>query len=82
MRKSSEITFKQLFKAYAKKSKRNILNAYSGKEWMILVAFLMTPLTSIHGSKFNPVTLLLLFVVFEIMKSIEAESKGNRRNRL
>lgn len=82
MRKSSEITFKQLFRAYARKVKRNILMVYSAKQWMILVAFLMIPLMSIHGSKFNPVTLLLLLIVFEILKSLEAESKGNRRNRL
>lgn len=82
MRKSSEITFKQLFRDYAREVKRNILMAYSAKQWMILAAFLLIPLMSIHGSKFNPVTLLLLLIVFEIMRSLEAGSKGSRRNRL
>ena len=61
-----DITYKQLFRAYIKKFKRFVLNTYEPYQWAFIILVAIIPFLPVHGNKFNPVSVLLMLIVFEI----------------
>lgn len=63
---AKDITYKQLFRAYIKKFKRWVLMAYEPYQWAFIILVAIIPFLPVHGNKFNPVSVLLMLIVFEI----------------
>ena len=63
---AKDITYKQLFRAYIRKFKRWILNTYEPYQWAFIILVAIIPFLPVHGNKFNPVSVLLMLIVFEI----------------
>ena len=63
---AKDLTYKQLFKAYIRKFKRWVLNTYEPYQWAFIVLVAIIPFLPVHGNKFNPVSVLLMLIVFEI----------------
>ena len=63
---AKDITYKQLFRAYIKKFKRFVLMAYEPYQWAFIILVVIIPFLPVHGNKFNPVSVLLMLIVFEI----------------
>ena len=63
---AKDITYKQLFRAYIKKFKRFVLMAYEPYQWAFIILVAIIPFLPVHGNKFNPVSVLLMLIVFEI----------------
>ena len=63
---AKDITYKQLFKAYIRKFKRFVLMAYEPYQWAFIILVAIIPFLPVHGNKFNPVSVLLMLIVFEI----------------
>ena len=61
-----DITYKQLFRAYIRKFKRWVLNTYEPYQWAFIILVAVIPFLPVHGNKFNPVSVLLMLIVFEI----------------
>ena len=76
---AKEITYSQIFRAYARKIKRVMLNLYKPYQWGFIVIMVIVPFTSLHGSKFNPISALLILVLFEIFIGMERGEKKVRK---
>ena len=63
---AKDMTYKQLFRAYIKKFKRWVLMAYEPYQWAFIILVAVIPFLPVHGNKFNPVSVLLMLIVFEI----------------
>ena len=63
---TKDITYKQLFRAYIRKFKRWVLNTYEPYQWAFIILVAIIPFLHVHGNKFNPVSVLLMLIVFEI----------------
>ena len=63
---AKDITYKQLFRAYIRKFKRWVLNTYEPYQWAFIILVAIIPFLPVHGNKFNPVSVLLMLIVFEI----------------
>ena len=63
---AKDITYKQLFRAYIRKFKRFVLMAYEPYQWAFIILVGIIPFLPVHGNKFNPVSVLLMLIVFEI----------------
>ena len=63
---TKDITYKQLFRAYIRKFKRWVLMAYEPYQWAFIILVAIIPFLPVHGNKFNPVSVLLMLIVFEI----------------
>ena len=63
---AKDITYKQLFRAYIRKFKRWVLMAYEPYQWAFIILVAIIPFLPVHGNKFNPVSVLLMLIVFEI----------------
>ena len=61
-----DITYKQLFRVYTRKFKRWFLMAYEPYQWAFIILVAIIPFLHVHGNKFNPVSVLLMLIVFEI----------------
>ena len=66
-----DITYKQLFRAYIKKFKRWVLNTYEPYQWAFIILVAIIPFLPVHGNKFNPVSVLLMVGLFEVIKALE-----------
>ena len=66
-----DITYKQLFRAYIKKFKRFVLNTYEPYQWAFITLVAIIPFLPVHGNKFNPVSVLLMVGLFEVIKALE-----------
>ena len=63
---AKDLTYKQLFRAYIRKFKRWGLMAYEPYQWAFIILVAIIPFLPVHGNKFNPVSVLLMLIVFEI----------------
>ena len=63
---AKDLTYKQLFRAYIRKFKRWVLNTYEPYQWAFIILVAIIPFLPVHGNKFNPVSVLLMLIVFEI----------------
>ena len=63
---AKDLSFKQLFRAYIRKFKRWVLMAYEPYQWAFIILVAIIPFLPVHGNKFNPVSVLLMLIVFEI----------------
>ena len=63
---AKDLTYKQLFRAYIRKFKRWVLNTYEPYQWAFIILVVIIPFLPVHGNKFNPVSVLLMLIVFEI----------------
>ena len=63
---AKDMTYKQLFRAYIRKFKRFVLMAYEPYQWAFIILVAIIPFLPVHGNKFNPVSVLLMLIVFEI----------------
>ena len=63
---AKDLTYKQLFRAYIRKFKRFVLNTYEPYQWAFIILVAIIPFLPVHGNKFNPVSVLLMLIVFEI----------------
>ena len=68
---AKDLTYKQLFRAYIKKFKRWVLMAYEPYQWAFIILVAIIPFLPVHGNKFNPVSVLLMLGVFEVIKVLE-----------
>ena len=68
---AKDITYKQLFRAYIRKFKRWVLNIYEPYQWAFIILVAIIPFLPVHGNKFNPVSVLLMLIVFEIFNLME-----------
>ena len=68
---AKDLTYKQLFKAYIRKFKRWVLNTYEPYQWAFIILVAIIPFLPVHGNKFNPVSVLLMLIVFEIFNLIK-----------
>ena len=66
-----DITYKQLFRAYIRKFKRWVLMAYEPYQWAFIILVAIIPFLPVHGNKFNPVSVLLMVGLFEVIKVLE-----------
>ena len=66
-----DITYKKLFRAYIKKFKRWVLNTYEPYQWAFIILVAIIPFLPVHGNKFNPVSVLLMVGLFEVIKALE-----------
>ena len=66
-----DLTYKQLFRAYIRKFKRWVLMAYEPYQWAFIILVAIIPFLPVHGNKFNPVSVLLMLVLFEVIKALE-----------
>ena len=66
-----DLTYKQLFRAYIKKFKRWGLMAYEPYQWAFIILVAIIPFLPVHGNKFNPVSVLLMVGLFEVIKVLE-----------
>ena len=63
---AKDLTYKQLFRGYIRKFKRFVLMAYEPYQWAFIILVAIIPFLPVHGNKFNPVSVLLMLIVFEI----------------
>ena len=70
---AKDITYKQLFRAYIRKFKRWVLMAYEPYQWAFIILVAIIPFLPVHGNKFNPVSVLLMLVLFEMMNRLESD---------
>lgn len=66
-----DITYTQIFKAYMRKTKRFLLNLYKPYQWGFIGIIVVAPFLPVHGNNFNPVSVLLMLVLFEMMNRLE-----------
>ena len=66
-----DITYKQLFRVYTRKFKRWFLMAYEPYQWAFIILVAIIPFLPVHGNKFNPVSVLLMVGLFEVIKVLE-----------
>ena len=66
-----DLTYKQLFRAYIRKFKRWVLMAYEPYQWAFIILVAIIPFLPVHGNKFNPVSVLLMVGLFEVIKALE-----------
>ena len=66
-----DLTYKQLFRAYIRKFKRFVLMAYEPYQWAFIILVVIIPFLPVHGNKFNPVSVLLIIGLFEVIKVLE-----------
>ena len=66
-----DLTYKQLFRAYIRKFKRFVLNTYEPYQWAFIILVIIIPFLPVHGNKFNPVSVLLMIGLFEVIKVLE-----------
>ena len=66
-----DLTYKQLFRAYIRKFKRFVLMAYEPYQWAFIILVVTIPFLPVHGNKFNPVSVLLMVGLFEVIKVLE-----------
>ena len=70
---AKDITYKHLFRAYIKKFKRFVLNTYEPYQWAFIILVAIIPFLPVHGNNFNPVSVLLMLVLFEMMNRLESD---------
>ena len=68
---AKDLTYKQIFKAYIRKFKRFVLMAYEPYQWAFIILVAIIPFLPVHGNKFNPVSVLLMVGLFEVIKALE-----------
>ena len=68
---AKDLTYKQLFRAYIRKFKRWVLMAYEPYQWAFIILVAIIPFLPVHGNKFNPVSVLLMVGLFEVIKVLE-----------
>ena len=68
---AKDITYKQLLKAYIRKFKRWVLMAYEPYQWAFIILVVIIPFLPVHGNKFNPISVLLMVGLFEVIKALE-----------
>lgn len=68
---AKDLTYKQLFRAYIRKFKRWVLNTYEPYQWGFIILVAIIPFLPVHGNKFNPVSVLLMIGLFEVIKALE-----------
>ena len=68
---AKDITYKQLFRAYIRKFKRWVLMAYEPYQWAFIILVAIIPFLPVHGNKFNPISVLLMIGLFEVIKVLE-----------
>ena len=68
---AKDLTYKQLFRAYIRKFKRFVLMAYEPYQWAFIILVAIIPFLPVHGNKFNPVSMLLVVGLFEVIKVLE-----------
>lgn len=66
-----DLTYKQLFRVCLKKFKRFVLNTYEPYQWAFIILVAIIPFLPVHGNKFNPVSVLLMVGLFEVIKVLE-----------
>ena len=66
-----DLTYKQLFRAYIRKFKRWVLMAYEPYQWALIILVAISPFLPVHGNRFNPVSVLLMVGLFEVIKALE-----------
>ena len=66
-----DLTYKQLFRAYIRKFKRFVLMAYEPYQWAFIILVAIIPFLPVHGNRFNPVSVLLMVGLFEVIKALE-----------
>lgn len=70
---AKDLTYTQILKAYIRKTKRFMLNLYKPYQWAFIGIVVVTPFLPIHGNSFNPVSVLLMLVLFEMMNRLEGD---------
>ena len=68
-----DITYTQIFKAYMRKTKRFLLNLYKPYQWGFIGIIVVVPFLPVHGNSFNPVSVLLILALFEMMNRLEGD---------
>ena len=68
---AKDITYAQIFKAYTRKIKRFMLNLYKPYQWGFIGIVVVAPFLPVHGNSFNPVSVLLMVGLFEVIKALE-----------
>jgi hypothetical protein len=68
---AKDITYTQIFKAHIRKAKMFLLNLYKPYQWAFIGIIVVTPFLPIHGSHFNPVSVLLMLVLFEMVNLLK-----------
>ena len=70
---AKDLTYTQILKAYIRKTKRFMLNIYKPYQWAFIGIVVVAPFLPIHGNSFNPVSVLLMLVLFEMMNRLEGD---------
>ena len=70
---AKDLTYTQILKAYIRKTKRFMLNLYKPYQWAFIGIVVVAPFLPIHGNSFNPVSVLLMLVLFEMMNRLEGD---------
>ena len=70
---AKEMTYSQIFRAYARKIKRVMLNLYKPCQWGFIGIVVAAPFLPVHGNNFNPVSVLLMLVLFEMINRLESD---------
>ena len=68
---AKDLTYTQIFKAYIRKIKRFMLNLYKPYQWAFIGIIVVAPFLSVHGNSFNPVSVLLMVGLFEVIKALK-----------
>ena len=68
---AKDLTYTQILKAYIRKTKRFMLNLYKPYQWAFIGIVVVAPFLPIHGNSFNPVSVLLMVGLFEVIKVLE-----------
>lgn len=68
---AKDLTYKQIFRAYIRKFNRFVLMAYEPYQWAFIILVAIIPFLPVHGNKFNPVSVLLMVGLFEVIKFLE-----------
>ena len=70
---AKDLTYTQIFKVYMRKIKRFMLNLYKPYQWAFIGIIVVVPFLPVHGNNFNPVSVLLMLVLFEMMNRLESD---------
>ena len=70
---AKDLTYAQIFKAYMRKAKRFMLNLHKPYQWGFIGIVVVAPFLPVHGNNFNPVSVLLMLALFEMMNRLEGD---------
>lgn len=70
---AKDLTYAQILKAYIRKAKRFLFNLYKPYQWAFIGIIVVAPFLPVHGNNFNPVSVLLMLLLFEMMNRLESD---------